>query len=693
MKVFLNNLKLWHKNKDYIKLGIVLFVILLILELTVFNYKFYSSLGNDPTMVSSVRYNNIVNNGNTLKLGSGDKYIEIPNINKHLNNVYINMEIKDDKEYKENKALNVFISATDAGNSEYFDLPERGIVYNIDQTKYIKLNLNGESEKLKINFIGSDNKEVFIHSIVLNANMPFSFNIIRLIMLFVLISVIYIVKPKSDFYKYKFNPKSNKQNGVLYTVVIINLLIIFTLGLSHPDKGINEVSHHNQYHWLAEAMMDGHFYLNDEPCDTLKALENPYDRRARDNAMKATGERYKWDTAYYNGKYYVYFGVVPELLFFLPTRLMGIFVINKAPVVIMLMIAVIFGYLLIREMTRRWFKDTSFLLYMMVSCLFVNGMGIYLGVKVPDLYMIPISHALAFSLMGVYLWIKAVPDNDDEKGKLNKWYLLLGSICLALVAGCRPQVVFVSFVSVPLLWDHVFKKRELFSAKSVVTTIMFILPYVIVAAFLMYYNYARFGSPFDFGANYNLTVMDMVAEKFNFGKIPLGLYTYFIQPPYFIAVFPFIQAVDIVKDFMGNYVMEQNYGGLFACHIFLLCLVFIYKVKDSLKAKKLWAITLFMVILAFVIAIIDYNTGGLILRYKIDFTWMLFFGAIAVILALNEKYKNTAYENVFYKFMAVSFVWSIFYIFAFIFNEGTATYKTNLPQLYYYMQHLIEFWI
>ena len=40
------------------------------------------------------------------------------------------------------------------------------------------------------------------------------------------------------------------------------------------------------------------------------------------------------------------------------------------------------------------------------------------------------------------------------------------------------------------------------------------LPFVIFGAFMMFYNYARFGSVFDFGQNYNLTVMDMTAEHF-----------------------------------------------------------------------------------------------------------------------------------------------------------------------------------
>ena len=34
--------------------------------------------------------------------------------------------------------------------------------------------------------------------------------------------------------------------------------------------------------------------------------------------MSEAGEWYNWDHAYYKGKYYVYFGVVPAILFYLP---------------------------------------------------------------------------------------------------------------------------------------------------------------------------------------------------------------------------------------------------------------------------------------------------------------------------------------------------------------------------------------
>ncbi len=74
------------------------------------------------------------------------------------------------------------------------------------------------------------------------------------------------------------------------------------------------------------------------------------------------------------------------------------------------------------------------------------------------------------------------------------------------------------FLSLPLFWEEIKEKRFL----KLRTIFGFILPYLIVAAGLMYYNYARFGSPFDFGANYNLTTNDMTARGMELGRTGLG---------------------------------------------------------------------------------------------------------------------------------------------------------------------------
>ena len=63
-------------------------------------------------------------------------------------------------------------------------------------------------------------------------------------------------------------------------------------------------------------MADGQLYLEVEPPQWLVDMDNPYDKGARDELQKQTGESYLFDVAYYEGHYYVYFGVLPVLLRF-----------------------------------------------------------------------------------------------------------------------------------------------------------------------------------------------------------------------------------------------------------------------------------------------------------------------------------------------------------------------------------------
>ena len=49
-------------------------------------------------------------------------------------------------------------------------------------------------------------------------------------------------------------------------------------------------------------------------------MENPYDTAARSLTSSATGDEYRWDVAYFDGHYYVYVGIVPLLIMYLPFR-------------------------------------------------------------------------------------------------------------------------------------------------------------------------------------------------------------------------------------------------------------------------------------------------------------------------------------------------------------------------------------
>ena len=101
---------------------------------------------------------------------------------------------------------------------------------------------------------------------------------------------------------------------------------------------------YQQYGALAHSLLNGRLDLEADPPAALLALENPYDAGARDAAQL---NDIHWDHDFYNGRYYVYFGIVPCLLFQLPFEaLTGIQNLAYAPCMVvlgLLLLAACFG--------------------------------------------------------------------------------------------------------------------------------------------------------------------------------------------------------------------------------------------------------------------------------------------------------------------------------------------------------------
>ena len=93
----------------------------------------------------------------------------------------------------------------------------------------------------------------------------------------------------------------------------------------------------------------------------------------------------------------------------------------------------------------------------------------------------------------------------------------------------------------------------------------FVIPFAVVGLGIMYYNYARFGSVTNFGANYNLTMNDMTQRGMQLSRILPAIFTYFLQPPNVSGVFPYVNPVVFNTSYLGQTIKEVTFGGIFAC--------------------------------------------------------------------------------------------------------------------------------
>lgn len=258
--------------------------------------------------------------------------------------------------------------------------------------------------------------------------------------------------------------------------------------------------HRNQYELMAEAILDGRidFAYGDEA--ELEKLENPYDPEERD----ASGVSYHWDHAYYDGHYYMYFGIVPVFLTFLPYRIItgtALTTFHATQIFTAVIIAGIFSVFWL--LSKLFFKKLPFAVYLSLSTAF-SVMSVWGATAEPALYCTAITAAIALEVWSLYFFIRAVYLEKTE----NRQILLagIGALLGALVFGCRPPVALANILVIPLL--VVFLRERHITGKLIGKLAMAATPYLVVAVCLMVYNYVRFDNPFEFGQAYQLTVAD-----------------------------------------------------------------------------------------------------------------------------------------------------------------------------------------
>ncbi len=662
----------------------------LFLEGTVFNFRFWQTFDYTETdlTASYTAYGMEPIEGETSVYEplSSEPYIIIRDINGKVNNIYVDIAAHSSK--GKVVAADLTLYMTDESNANYLKLPVQTVIDSVEGSKYMHLLTNGSTKELKLMLSGSADTYT-IEGIRINSPQSFSFKIIRAFAVFLILFLCWLLRPKSRLWEIAFS-RSHRQRLIVLAVIVLQIALLFSVSFFNPVFQGNPAKHTAQYQELAEAFLDGRLYLEDEPPAFLAEMENPYDRAERAEMAALTGESVRWDAAYFEGKYYVYFGVVPVLMLYLPYRaLTGTAMPNVFGIRFFTVFFVIGVFLLVAELIERYYKKKRipFAAYILLCLILVNaGGGIFIA-KRPDLYSIPILSGISFTLFGLYFWLLSV----KKEGRVDPLLASLGSLCMALVAGCRPQLLLVSAFIFLIFWNSVFKERTLFSKKGFWSTVAVCLPYVIAAIGIMWYNNARFGSPFDFGASYNLTTNDVTGRGYRVERTGLALFTYFFQLPNITASFPFLRSVNIDTNYLGLTVTEPMFGGIFTTIPLLWCFALLPFVwRKTVKGHRL-CLCLLPVGLAFVIGVFNGQAGGLLQRYVYDFAFLAILGAICLMLYVFERSRGAfrLYANAF---LCLSAALSFAYCFMCIFAKyGTEIYIYN-PRLFGYVSELVQFW-
>jgi len=633
-------------TKKYAKAVLIIFVLSLLFEVFVFNHRAVFS------MAASNQHPEFIDAGS-------DIYV----MDLEGNEGYFYLDISSTLPDGGQAPVTLNISVEDEGNSYPYWLSPVTVYPAVEKSKYLKIHSYGDIILLSISMETNSEAQLKVNDVVWDARVPLSVSFVRIMLMFVFLCGIRILRPASGCYDHVWSKRQKKIAVAM--LVFVNAAVFLLLAMVNTPFLDPVWPYHSQYQKLAESFAHGRLDIDagsTELLEALKTLDNPYDSTLRIESVE--GADSVWDTAYYDGKFYVYFGAVPVLLFYFPCYILTRRAFPTWLAVFISGVAVVAGmYYLMGQIRRKWFKELSYTWYLVLSFIASNSINMFCAMLHADFYYLPIVTALAFSVWGLGLIISATSYMELEECNVKRNIgarLLCGALCLALTAGCRPQFLVSSFLALTVLIP-VFIKRHKSIKREAGKIVAFIIPYVIVAISIMLYNFLRFGSPFDFGANYNLTTNDMTRRGFDPGRIPDGIFMYLLKPISFSLNFPFAEVVQFNSEYLGSTVMDWTFGGVLHTHVIILALSGIFAVRDKLREKKVMQFTVLCVVLAFVVIVADTEMAGILNRYCTDFLWLLIIPTMIVLAQMLVSFKGTIAYGYIGSFLLSAGIWGMFY--------------------------------
>ena len=449
-----------------------------------------------------------------------------------------------------------------------------------------------------------------------------------------------------DLYKIKYDPQSKKQKRVitlLFAFIVVFAFVLCAVSIESSwfyDYPLNgSVDDYGCYPQMFDAFKKGQLNIDtDYDLSLLSKLENPYDPAER---REATGERFGviWDRAFFDGKLYSYFGVAPIFYLYFPAYILTGKVISDALAATLISsAAAIFLGLVLLEALKRNTQKPPFLLVLLGITTLPSGALLWPTLTNANFYHIAVLSGILTVSAFFFFALKA----DSSSGIKRKALFALSGLSLGAVVASRPNLVLYVIIALPFLIS-IIKKRP-YGGKSLAFDITaFSLPMIFVGVLIMVYNNARFGSPFDFGSAYQLTLADTSTYSFSASLIMPAIFHYFMQPPSLDHVFPFVHPA--ARRLADYGVSRAVYTDASVGALFFPCawgsFVFPFVKKNGLKT----ATFICAVLSVFAVSFFDMCFAGVHLRYAADVMFILALAGVYLLIYLASHIEK---ESGFY---------------------------------------------
>jgi len=634
--------------------------------------------------------------------------IKFLNINKRVVTVYIDAVFNNDDENAKVQSFQINYGSEEHSNRTTATF---NVIRGVEESKYITLHTSGKVSHITLIY-GDQNPTAAIRNITLNKPIPIKISLPR-VLLFSTIAFCIVVIKRKKLFSLPLKSDSRGQNILTAGIMLAFISFLFMLmlltapfSLKRPfiKNFANELN--NQYNAeIVDAILEGHVYLNIEPSQEFMALKNPYDLAER-NAARVNSP---WDHAYYNGKFYSYFGIVQVLVLSLPVKLItGRYISTRVAVFIFSALASVFLMLIWRRLVFRYMKNMPLGMYALgLLTVSMCSMLSFLTVH-PKFYEVAISSALFFTTLGLWLIL------GSFAGKRARYIeIAAGSLCMALAVGCRANYMFFLSLIPVVLFDEL---KKLWNDKKLFLGLcaFILIPITLVACGLMWYNYIRFGSVFEFGSKYMITVTNLKAYHHmspiaNLTKVLIGFFCFLVPSFDIKASFPFVYLRNIETGLaFKTYLFITPTMGLIALPVtWFICGINTVKRIIDKQRKPILFLTIAMICLGFLqIISIMLLVSAVVNRYTVDFFWLFILSGLICAYFIYEGIAENQQENQIKHQLSLNLcditgrvintimIISILLIFLVTLSgdgEGNAMVWNNNPAIYYSIQRLLGF--
>ncbi len=387
-------------------------------------------------------------------------------------------------------------------------------------------------------------------------------------------------------------------------------------------------AHADPYNQLADAFLHLHLAVGPAPA-ALRALAAPYNP-----AQYAAVEGFRGgihDFALYHGNLYLTWGPAPVIVLLVPLHLLGLEPTASVTVSLFAIVGLGFALAALRVILGQ-VGDVPLWMCVLSASTLALASALPFILRRPAVYEEAISGGYCFAMAGVWLAMRALADQRASTTRL-----ALMSLCVGLAAGSRPTLALTAVVLVPVY----LSLRALRPRRELLATLT--IPFAACVLLLLAYNQARFGSPLEVGANYQLNgVPPNVTHLDDLSYLAPGLWFYGVNAPRITALFPFIvltpPPTSYPASLPGLYRTVEPTGGLLTMApivVFLAALPWIWRSRSASLGRLASPLLLLAgagIAAALFLAYTFYSATE---RYEVDFTTPLLLGALAAWLVLS----------------------------------------------------------